>query len=746
MMLFKNKIRQVTIAWSTYSTVVIFTTIVLSQIFNFSAQAQTPSVASNTLPNSIVKRTRLPIKIDGVLSESGWADAQTIGEIRQREPNPGEKASERTEVRLLYDDQNLYIGVICYDSDPDGIIATQMARDSDLSVDDKVEIVIDSFHDRRNGYYFATNPAGALSDALVIENDKTNLEWDGIWYVRTARSDQGWSAEFAIPFKTLSFKKGQKTWGFNFSRTIKRKFEEDRWASPRLDAEFQQVSEAGTIEGFSEIGQMGIDIRPFFSGTSIHSGDDGNNVLKGKFGGDIFFSLTPNLKWSTTLNTDFGETEVDDRQINLTRFPLFFPEKRAFFLENTGVFDFGVSEGKKPELMPFFSRKIGLVSGQQVPITVGTKLTGKVGGRFDIGLMDVLTRDSGDISGKNFLVTRVKGKLFSQSYVGVIFTNGNPTDSTSSQTYGLDLNLTTSNFLGTERNFQVKSYYIKSDNETIDGKDSAYGIAVSYPNDLVGVDVFAGEVQENFDPALGFVAHPDTRKYDVKAVFAPRPKNFLNIRQMRYQFNFTQYARLDNGETESRRFQFAPIYFTLNSGDGLELNYAPEFQRLFEDFEIAKGVVLPEGDYSFDRYRVEIKTANKRRWSSTLTWWFGTFYSGTADEVNASFSYKAAGHFQTSLGVNQTFARLEEGHFVARVYSLRGDYSFTPFLTLYNLVQFDNKSKNLGLQSRLHWIPKSGNDVFLVFNQGWIQDEEDPLRFHPTDRKLSFKVQYTFRY
>ncbi len=709
------------------------------------AQVADPS-KSLPVPSYRIKATRSHIALDGILTESDWADAQPIGEIRQREPRPGDQASERTEVKLLHDDQNLYMGVICYDSEPDRVIATQMARDSDLSMDDKIEILLDTFHDHRNGYYFATNPAGALVDALIIENGQTmNLQWDSIWNVHTARSDHGWSAEFAIPFKTLSFKAGQKTWGFNFSRTIKRKFEEDRWTSPLLDVTFQQVSLAGEIEGLSEVGQgLGIDIRPFLSGDAIHYGDSNSGALTGKSGGDIFYSLTPSLKWSTTFNTDFGETEVDDRQINLTRFPLFFPEKRAFFLENSGIFDFGITNDFFPELMPFFSRTIGLSGDQQIPITAGTKLTGKAG-RFDIGVMDVQTRASGEVDGKNFLVTRVKRNLFSQSYVGGILTNGDPARAASSQTYGADLNLATSDFLGSGRNFQVTTYFLKSSNEGIHGKDLAYGFGISYPNDLWNVVLNWGDVEENFQPALGFVMRPNTRRLRFDTVFSPRPKNFLNIRQMYHEFKFSRYVRLDYGQTESWQLLTAPVHYRFNSGDRLELDYAPEFERLFENFEISKDVVLPAGKYRFDRYRVEFETASKRKWVAFVTWWLGSYYSGHADQISTTFSYKFAPHFQASFGTDQTFARLKEGNFVARIFSLRADYSFTPFLTLYNLVQFDNGTRNLGWQSRLRWILRPGNDLFLVFNQGWVQDEQNDFRFRMTDRKLSFKVQYTFR-
>ena len=254
-------------------------------------------------------------------------------------------ATEKTDVRLLYDSENLYVGVYCYDSSPGRIIGTQMSRDSDLSADDKIEILLDSFRDSRNAFYFATNPLGALVDGLIVENGNLSRDWDAIWDVRTQRQDNGWTAEFAIPFKSLGFRQGQPVWGFNFSRTIKRKIEEDRWASPQLDVQFSQVSQAGEIEGLDNIAQgVGLDVRPYFTGKMIDSASS-PVVTTGASGLDAFYNITPSLKLVTTLNTDFAETEVDSRQINLTRFPLLFPEKRSFFLENLGVFSFAGAGG-----------------------------------------------------------------------------------------------------------------------------------------------------------------------------------------------------------------------------------------------------------------------------------------------------------------------------------------------------------------------------------------------------------------
>ena len=289
-------------------------------------------------PRVVAKRAASPPIIDGALDDPVWTGAPALGSIVQREPHEGEPASERTEVQILYDDQNLYLGVVCHDSEPDRVIGTQMARDAELYADDRIEIVFDTFRDRHNAYYFATNPAGALVDGLVIQNGNLNLQWDGIWLVRARRTAGGWCAEIAIPFKTLSFAQG-RAWGFNFSRTIQRKLEEDRWAAPLLDLRFRQVSEAGELDGLEGAQQgLGLDVRPFESvGWSRADTLDGaiadhRGHTRGKGGADLFYSITPSLRLTATYNTDFAETEVDDRRTNLTRFPLFFPEKRSFFL------------------------------------------------------------------------------------------------------------------------------------------------------------------------------------------------------------------------------------------------------------------------------------------------------------------------------------------------------------------------------------------------------------------------------
>jgi Domain of unknown function (DUF5916)/Carbohydrate family 9 binding domain-like len=686
------------------------------------------------------------LTIDGVLDESAWASAPTVGDILQRVPKPGIAATEQTEVKLLADKDNLYIGIVCHDSEPRKVVGTQMARDADLEIDDNVAILLDTFHDRRNAFYFATNPAGALIDGLIVENQRSiNFNWNGIWNVHTKRTPNGWSAEFEIPFKTLSFNPGQDVWGFNFSRTIIRKTEEDRWASPRLDVEFTQVSEAGEITGFAAAEQgRGLDVRPFAVGRWIKDAS-GNQRFEGDAGGDIFYNLTPGLRLTSTLNTDFAETEADNRQINLTRFPLFFPEKRAFFLENAGVFDFARSVGQQREMIPFFSRRIGLLDGQEVPILAGTKLTGKVG-RFDVGALAIRTRQTPFSEAKNYFVARVKRNAFKQSYFGGIYTEGDPVNPSSSRTFGADMRLATANFLGGKRNFAVDAFAIKSSRTGLTGDDTSFGVIASYPNDRWFGYAEYRHIGKDFSPALGFVQRKAVDKFNYRTEFNPRPKKFLNVRQMFNEFGFTLYKRNDLKTVESWRLFTAPINWEFNSGDRVEFNWAPTFERLFAPFQIADKVSLPAGDYHFTRYRAEVETAAKRPWQVAATWWFGNYWSGRANEFTAQIVYKPTPHFQTAITAEQSFVRLPQGNFVARVWALRADYAFSPFFTVTNFLQYDNESRNLGWQSRVRWIIKPGNDFFLVFNQGWEQEEIRGIKFRTVGTRLTGKVQYTFRF
>ncbi len=718
--------------------------------------------SSSTTRTAVVTIVTEPILIDGVLDETAWESSPKIGALVQRIPTEGAEPSERTEVTLLRDADNLYIGVMCHDSEPGRVLASQMARDASLGPDDSIELLLDTFRDQSNAFYFSTNPNGALVDGLVFANGETNEDWDAIWTVATQRSDQGWSAEFAIPFKSLNFPPEGTVWGFNIGRQIQRKFEEARWAGARFDTQFFQVSEAGEITGLEGLEQgLSLDIRPFLAGRWQQSAGSGDDSLRGKPGLDLFYNVTPNLKLTATFNTDFGETEVDARQINLTRFSIFFPEKRSFFLQDAGVFNFATTGVDQPggipdtgaEIFPFFSRRIGLLGGREVPLDYGVKLTGRVG-RTEVGVLNVGTRDTSFAQDQSLFVGRVRQNFWQQSYVGALVTSGNPALAVDGSTMGVDLRLATSDVLGSGRNFVFNAWGLKSDNEGISdegtaGDDASFGFAAAFPNDRFDAQVQWREIQENFDPALGFVQRSNVRMFRVGASFNPRPKNqWLGIQQMYHDIFFTEFTRLDNGLVETRDVYVTLVDWHFQSGDSLHslFDVNPTYERLFEPFEISPGVVLPPGEYEFTPLRVFFSSAQKRRLQASLGIGFGSFWSGSAESVNVGVRYSAPPRLTISLNTNQTFARLPQGDFVARIHRAQINYAVSPLLSFSNLIQFDNRSGNLGFQGRVRWTLEPGNDLFFIFGQGWVQElGERGSDFRRQDSKLAVKAQYTLR-
>jgi hypothetical protein len=740
----------------------------LCVVCGFAVNAASQEETGVLIRSADVTTTAGPIEIDGVLDEASWSSAPKIGELVQRQPDTGRAPTERTEVTLLRDEDHLYVGVYAYDAEPDRVVGTQMMRDASLRSDDSIEILLDTFRDHRSAFYFATNPAGAFVDGLAFANGQLNTEWDAIWHVRTSRTSLGWVAEFAIPFKSLSFPAGQSVWGFNIARTISRKLEDDRWTGARLETQFLQVSEAGEITNLGGLTQgIGLDLRPFLAGRWLHLAGSGDDDFSRKPGLDIFYNITPSLKLTATINTDFGETEVDARQINLTRFSLLFPEKRAFFLEGAGVFSFASTGPETPggipgtgaDLYPFFSRRIGLVGGQEVPLDAGLKLIGTMG-RTEIGVLSVRTRElrvrTADGLGtdlladdEGFFIGRVKRNLFEQSYVGAIVTNGNPSPGSSAQTYGADARLATSRFLGASRNFVVDGFAVRGVNGPRSTKDWSYGFSAAYPNDKFDAQIALREIQQNFNPALGFVQRNNAQLLRIGASYNPRPR-FLNIQQMFHDLYFTRFTNLDNKMVESWDLYIAPFDWHLRSGDSIHaiFDVNPTYERLFETFEIAPGVFLPAGEYRFTRFRSNAMSAARRRLSGSVSVGTGSYWSGRADQVTASLSYKLPPRFIASVSTNQTFARLPEGHFIARIFTSNIGYTASPRLSFSNLIQYDNRSRNLGWQSRIRWTLRPGNDLFVAFNQGWVQEEHEnhSMRFRVHDSKLSTKFQYSHRF
>ncbi len=678
------------------------------------------------------------IRLDGVLDETAWTAARPIGPLLQRDPKEEASATEETEVRVVFDSANLYFGVVCRDRAPSAIVSTQLARDADLEVDDRILIVVDPFFDHRNGFFFVVNPGGARSDGQISNNSEgLSFDWDGIWDARTRVTAEGWVAEIAVPFKTLRFKPGQTVWGLNVERQIKRLEERDRWASPRRDIWIGNLSAAGRLTGLDGIRQgRGLEIRPFVSGGEENSSDHF------KAGLDVAKNLAPNLTASFTINTDFAETEVDARQINLTRFELFFPEKRSFFLEGAGVFDVAGLGGSNGDLVPFFSRKIGLLNGQEVPILVGAKLSGRQSG-FNVGFLDVETRKAtlaeGTVPAQNLLAMRVSRNFFEQSWIGGIATRGSPAGGPGDSLVGVDARLATSYFRG-GRNLSLDLYAMRSD----DGgrADHAYGFKLDYPNDLWDVALSFKRIGEAFLPALGFVPRTGIRKTDLGIEFKPRPGRF-GIRQFFLELRPQLVTNL-RGRVENWTVFTAPLNLETESGEHLEWNYVPTFEHLEAPFEIRPGVVIPPGSYQWTRFGGEVNSATKRRWVVDFEYSWGNFYDGRLRQYAPGLTLKPNTHLAVSLLAERDEVALPQAEFVTQLFSVRLAYNFSPDLAWSNLVQYDSESRVLGFQSRFRWTLRPGNDLFLVASRGWVRRLDGD--YIPSFDAGSAKLQYTFRF
>jgi hypothetical protein len=674
--------------------------------------------------------------IDGRLDDAVWSSAEAIANLTQVDPREGAHPTELTEVRILFDSNALYVGIRCFDREPASIIATQMQRDSDLQFDDRVAIALDTFHDHRNGYYFAMNPAGAKVDSLISGNGKLNQAWDGIWEGRASIDDLGWSVEIAIPFETVAFNAALSSWGFNVQRSIKRRLESDRWAGARRNYQVAQVSEAGELEGLEGLHQgLGLDLVPFFVTRWTDERDDAD--LTGKPGFDLFYRLSPSMGAALTVHTDFADTEVDEHRINLTRFPLFFPEKRDFFLQDAGIFQFA---DLGQDLIPFFSRRIGLTdAGEEVPILAGAKVTGRAAD-YDVGVLDVETESSHGFEPANLFVTRISKNVGDQSSVGGIVTSGDPNGVDSNSLIGLDANLGVSDFLG-DRNLRASVWALKSFDEGPASDDAAFGASIAYPNDVWQWSIAAKEIEKNFDPALGFVPRKDIRKYDAELQYQPRLNSA--VRWLEFGLEPTVVTDLqDRLESASVAAQFFGV--VMDSGDELHLFAIPTWERLDQPFDITDDVTIASGDYQWLRWRAESETALKRPVSLDAALELGDFYDGTRTDTELLLAWRPSAHFGASVGYEQSQVDLPDGAFVTHLGTARVNAAFSPDLTWSNLLQFDNESDTLGWNSRLQWLRKPGEQLILVFNHTIERTGDGSLITQ--SQGVALKLQYTLRF
>ena len=691
--------------------------------------------------------------LDGRLDEEAWQRAVPASGFRQQDPNSGDPATEPTEVRVLYDARRLLVGVICFDSEPSRVMGNQMQRDQSLAADDRFMMAIDTYSDGRSGYYFEINPSGAMGDGLVLagagggngQAAGVNRSWDGIWQAHVARDERGWSAEIEIPFNTINFKPDAPSWGINFQRTIRRKIEETLWTGWARNQGLTYMPAAGRLQGLEGLRQgLGLDLLPYVVGNSSAAPGRGarSSVETGSVGGDIAYNLTPGLRANVSINTDFAETEVDQRQVNLTRFPLFFPEKRSFFLEGASLFVFSRETGNA--ITPFFSRRIGLDdSGVPQPIDYGAKLTGHAGA-FDVGAMHVQTRDHGGVAGEEFTVLRSQRRFWRQSYVGALVTNRSGAAERSQQTAGVDFALATSTLFGKEV-LEVSGFYLNTTKRAGSQGGAAFGARINMPNDPIYWRLFVREVQDGYDPAVGFV---DRRAYreiapDVRyTVHTERSRFGRYLRRFSFEGNFDHIFDL-TGRLESRRDDMQLMRVDLGSTDLVEFHLLSLYERLPRDFQISPGVILPAGgQYSFVRRHYQAQTTTSRPVSLNITYEDGEFYSGQRRQLTGTLSVRPHRGWLINAGGDFNEISLSEGRFNTRLWLNDVNTQFSPFISLVNRLQFDTVTRQLGWQARFRWITRPGNDIFLVYTHNWT----DQTTLQTLDRKGSVKVVRTIRF
>jgi uncharacterized protein DUF5916 len=690
-----------------------------------------PAIRAGVLPEDL--------RLDGRLDEEAWAAAEPILDLTMVEPTQGGVPTAHTQVRVLANAHAIVFGIVCEDPEPAKIVSFTTARDAALDAEDHVAVVLDTSQDGRSGYVFAVNPRGARYDAL-IQNGSQNSDWDGIWEAATARLANGWSIEIRIPITTLNFKRGLTEWNFNVQRRLQRLQETTRWASPMRDLTINQTSRAGRLTGLPAFNLgLGGETRPAVRAGGGKAGPEELVTADRQASLDVTQRLGPNVLGSLTINTDFAETEVDTRRTNLTRFPLFFPEKRTFFLRGADIFDFGL--GLDTDVVPFFSRRIGLVGDTAVPIGVGGKVNGRID-RTNVGAVIVGTRAVDAVAPEAGLgVVRVSQNILGESSVGMIATFGDPLGRAGSWLAGGDVKLQTSHFRG-DRNFAVGLWGLATGRSDLAGDRTAAGFLIDYPNDLWGLSFSTKRIGDAFDPSLGFVPRAGIYSYAAGIEYKPRPAwPSLGVRQMFFE-QFYSFVTDLQGRWESYRLFWAPINTRLESGDRFEFNIVPTGERLPATF-VLEGLSLAPGPYHWRRYRLEGETAAKRKFSGQATWWFGGFYDGTLDQVILTGSWNPSPLVTIGLSAERNTGHLIAGAFTQTLTGVRTTFNFSSDLQVNSFIQYDTDSRTIGSNTRLRWTFNPSGDLFVIYNHN-VRDLNDRWSFD--SNQLLVKLQYAIRY
>lgn len=704
-------------------------------------------LASPAEPKTITARwAEHPITVDGQLDESDWALAEPVSDFVQSEPDEGASPSERTEVRVLFDDNNLYFGIYCYDSQPDQLVISALKRDFNSHDSDALGIVLDAFHNQRNAVYFFTNPGGAKRDAEGLNDGRnSNLHWDGIWHTASQIQEDGWTSEIVVPFRTLRFNpSSDQIMGVNFKRRIRRRNEEMYWSPVPRRYTINRVSLAGDLLLLKEIDTgRNLQVKPYLTSTfqRTETGTERDNDLTGDVGVDLKYGLTQGVTLDLTYNTDFSQVEVDAERINLTRFSLFFPEKRDFFLENADLFQFGDiprerGPARSAETQLFYSRRIGLSpEGTPLPLLGGARLTGRMGG-FGLGFLTIHQEEAAGLSSNQFTVARVRRDLLSNSDVGAVFVSregGEPGDY--NRAYGVDANLQFA------QNLTVNGYIAGTQSPGRSGDNLETKISSRWDDGFWMGQLLFADIGKNFNPEVGFVSRPDKdiRNFQVNFGLRARPGGQSFIREVNPKLSIKHYMDRDN-LTLTKDDHYALIFFFRN-GASFEVSHNPLFERLTEPFRIRQGITIPAGDYFTNEFRIRTFSDRTRLLSGSMTFNKGGFFDGDRTSVNFSGSVLIKPRLSATLRYNYNRIELEGGKFPADLFSLRTEYSFSPRMLLGAFIQYNTDSDRILTNIRFNWIHRPLSDITVVFTE-----DRDTGASTDSIRSLTFKYTHLLQF
>jgi hypothetical protein len=692
--------------------------------------------AQHSIPDTVAAEfITTKIDLDGKLVEPEWQTATHINNFTQRELDFGEPSSEKTEVAIVYTKTAIYIGVWCYMQEPEKIVAKFLQRDFDFGSDDNFRIIISPFNDKRNGYEFIINPLGARADLLVSGQESSNIDWNGVWDASATINDEGWFAEIVIPFTSLKFKKADEhTWAINFERNIRAKNEHSRWQGWSRDFTFESIVNAGTLKGIRNVGYSKLfEFKPY--GLTGYSGSKNNDTkYTNKLGADLNVNITPTLKLNLTTNTDFAQVEADRIPVNLTRFNLFYPEKREFFLEGYQNYEFNFAGNNRA----FYTRTIGLENRQPVPVIAGVRLFGKER-KSNIGFLSIQTAEEDTIPTTNNTVFRYRHDIGKQSNAGFIFTS-KVNEESSNQVFGVDATYGTAEFMK-DKNLIIYGNYAQSytsfKDETpagLNGNGYAYRVFVDYPNDLMDIFASISEVTEGFNPGLGFLNRDDYRLYSCFFRYTPRWFTKYEVRKMYFRpWGFDLYQTRSTGELESFNNESRPLGFFLKSGEYFEYNLIQQFDRPDKAFDLTDEITIEPGKYWMFRQELQFGTFQGRRVWAFAAYQWGDFYTGKISTIETELGINVSKHINLSSEYTYNSINLPEGHVRTQELAQYISYAFNTKLNITYFVQWNSVEDYLAGNFRLHWIPKVGTDFFLVFNQSYSELNNLDLRYPRTN-------------